>query len=60
LFNDPGLHPPGGVSPLPPPVTAEAFQDLSQQVRALASAVQVVVPHLPQGTGGPSHQRPGS
>ncbi|CAL9083708.1 unnamed protein product, partial [Musa textilis] len=60
LFNDPGLHPPDGVSPIPPPVTAEAFQDLSQQVRALASAVQAILPHLPQGTGGPSHHRPGS
>ncbi|URD93608.1 Retrotransposon protein [Musa troglodytarum] len=51
LFNDSGLHPSSRVPPLPPPVTAEAFQNLSQQA---------ILPRLLQEAGGPSLQRPES
>ncbi|URD77573.1 Retrotransposon protein [Musa troglodytarum] len=59
LFNDPGLLPPEVVPATPFPVTAEAFRDLTQQVRALAEMVQTVVPLLPRTTGVPENQRPG-
>ncbi|RWW60845.1 hypothetical protein BHE74_00032130 [Ensete ventricosum] len=47
LLNESGLSPPI-VNPGPPPVSAEAFFDLTHQVQALAGMMQTIIPHIPQ------------
>ncbi|URD77057.1 hypothetical protein MUK42_09180 [Musa troglodytarum] len=60
IFSDAGLYPPSRVPPSPPTVTVEAFQDLSQQVRTLASSVQAVLSRLLQEATPPVPSSPAS